>query len=250
MTQFSAEPSPQSRPSRTPWYAILAVLSIGFNLLILIGLLTIRGMIGGTLASANQNLFETINTLNNYEGYTVNVRLNEEVRLDQSEPVLFEDTISVPIKTNVTVNEVIPFNDQIVVPINTTVPVNKVVQAPLDIAGSRVFIPVPIDLTVPIDMQVTVPIEAEVPVTLDVPIDFEVDVAMSELIPLTNRNGDPLTITLDVDTEVEVPLAEILREVNLTPTLGEIHRALNVVESILLLPAPESASTTPPTAQR
>ena len=69
MRQFSAETN-SAPPARSPWYAALAVISIAFNIVILIMLLTIRGMVGSSLTTANQNLYQTINTLETYEGYT------------------------------------------------------------------------------------------------------------------------------------------------------------------------------------
>ena len=250
MTQISAETPPPSTSARPPWYAILAVVSIAFNLIILIILLTVRGMVGNALITANHSLYQTLGALESAETYTIDLNLSEDVQLDNSEPVLFENTVAVPIKTTVVVTQIIPFQDQIVIPINTTVPINKVIQAPLDIAGSRVYIPVPIDIVVPINTQVTVPIDTEVPISLDIPLDFDFDVAINELIPLTNRNGDPLTITLDFDTQVEIPIADIMRDINLPTTLSEIHRALNIIEAILLLPTPEEAPPTVTTAQR
>ena len=240
--------------TRAPWYAWLAVASISFNLLTLTALVVVRGMISDSLTHANQSLFDTMRNIEQYEGYTVDVQMSEEITLDQSAPVLFQDTITVPISRTVAITKMVVINEEIVVPINTTapvntsVPINRVVQAPLDIAGTRVFIDVPINLSVPINlevpinMEVRVPFESEVPVAFDIPIDFEVDIALNELIPLTDRNGDPLSVSFDAATEITVPVSEIMQDVNLMTTLSDLHGALNVVETVLLLPSPQEAS--------
>ena len=226
---------------RPPWYAYLAVASIACNIIFFIILLTARGLIGSSLSRANQNLYQSLQTLENDESYTINLQLSEDVVLDQSDELLLRETVKVPVQMTVNVTETVPFNDVIVVPINTTIPFNETVQAPLDIAGTRVYIPVPINLSVPVDLEASTRVDTEVPLSLEIPLDFEIDVALSELIPLTNRNGAPLSIPLDFETQVEVPMDDILHDFHLTDTLSDLHQALSVIESILMLPAPSQA---------
>lgn len=234
-----------SSESSSRWLWAVALTSLALNLITIGVLVAARGLVGGALAQANQSLFNTLMVLEGYE-YPLTVNMQEQVRLAQTSQLLLDQSITVPISLSVPINQVLPVRQQLTVPINQTVPVRQTVNAPLTIQGTTVFIPVPIDLNVPINVEVPVDVDVSLPVAMQVSIQQELEVPVRELIPLQDGEFQPLSVDMETRTTVPVAMEDLLRETHILPTLEELHRVLNIVESLLLLPLPKA--DTPPLA--
>lgn len=226
--------------NNTRWLWAIALTSLALNLITITLLIAARGLIGGSLARANQSLFDTLATLDNYQ-YDLAINLQDEIRLVQADEVLLDQQISVPISLTVPVLQELPVRQQINVPINQTIPIRQTVNAPLTIQGTTVNIPVPVELNVPINLIVPVDVDVSVPVEMEIAIREELEVPVRELIPLQNGAYEPLAVGLDMQTSVPVPVDDLLSETRILPMLEELHRVLNIIESLLLLPAPPAS---------
>lgn len=224
-------------PRGIRWLWVIALTSLGLNILTILVLLIVRGLLSQVLPQANQHLYNSLQTLENYEGYDLEINLQDQVDLERSDKVLFDRTLTVPVSLEIPFEQNIPFNDIITVPVNQIIHVEDVVQAPLVINGQNVLIDVPVSLDVPINLEIDAPVDTLVPVNTIVPVAFDLDVPVRELIPLVNESGEALTIGLS--TTVPVPMDELLDDVSMRPMLEELHKALNLVESLLFLPLPD-----------
>lgn len=227
-------------PYHTHWLLwLIALFSLGLNIAIIAGLLIVRGMIADVLPQANQYLYESLDTLADYDGYEMPIHLVEEITLSNTEEVLFEDVLQVPVNLTVPVNQSVPFKETIIAKINETITVNQTITAPMVINGQQVLIDVPVNLNVPINMSVPVPVDTVVPVSMEITLDEVLEVPVRELIPLRNGQGEPLTIGLDLETSIPVPMDELMNDIQMLPMLQELHNTLNLLEAILFLPLPE-----------
>lgn len=217
---------------------IIALTSLGFNVLVIVVVLVVRSLVGDFLSQTNQYLYQSLQRLENYAGYDMPVHLNQTVVLESADEVLFEDVLEVPISLTVPISQNIPFKDNIVVPIRESIQVNDTVRAPLQINGTTIYIDVPVQLKVPVNLDVIAPVDTQVPVRLNVPLNTTLQVPVRELIPLRNGEGLPLTIGLDLQTKIPVPMDALLQDVYMLPMLQEMHKALNVLEALFLLPLP------------
>lgn len=233
---MTTESQPRSNSQRLLW--IIALTSLGFNILVVIILLVVRGLVGDFLAQTNQYLYQSLQRLDDYEGYAMPVHLSQDVTLASADEVLFEDVLQVPVNITVPISQTIPFKDNIAVPIRESIHVKDTVRAPLQINGTTVYIDVPVELDVPVNLDVVAPVDTQVPVQLSVPLNTTLQVPVRELIPLKNGAGQPLTIGLDLQTNIPVPMDALLADVYMLPMLQSMHKALNVLESLLFLPLP------------
>lgn len=226
---------------RNTWIWIIAIAALALNLITVSVFLIMRNMVADSLTQANQHLYTSLKTLEEYQGYPVQVNLNENMRFAANEQVRFNDILQVPISTTITIESVIPFQGEFEVPINTSVRVNDVVRAPITIQDATIFIDVPIDIEVPINQNVLAPVNTQLPVQFDLPLNLMLDVPVDEMIPLQSPDGSPLEMDVNLTTNVPLPLDTMLDDVQLRPALHELHRTLNIFETLLWLPAPDSA---------
>lgn len=226
-------------PRALRWLWIIAAASLALNGLTLALALIVRGLLSDVLPQSNHLLYSALARLEQAEPYPLPVHLREQVQLSSDDSVLFEDVLAVPVDLVVPVSQTIPFRDTISVPINQTVRVEQTVRAPLDINGTRIFIDVPVVLDVPVRLNVAVPIDIQAPVQMSIPLQTTLNVPVRQLIPLRNSDGEPLRIGLDMRTTVPVPLDALLEDVELLPALHALHKTLNLIEALLVLPLPK-----------
>lgn len=226
---------------RNTWVWIIAIAALAINLITVSAFLIMRNMLADSLTRANQHLYQSLQTLEAYPGYPMEVSLSDNLSFDANEQVRFNDVLQIPVNTTLNISTTIPFENQFTVPFATSVRVNEVVQAPINIQGATIFIDVPLDLEVPIRENVTVPISAALPVQFDVPLNLTLDVPIDEMIPLQNPDGTPLQVDVNLSTSVPLQIDAMLDEIQLRPALNELHKTLNILETLLWLPAPEPA---------
>ncbi|MGB1249860.1 MAG: hypothetical protein ACPG8W_04455 [Candidatus Promineifilaceae bacterium] len=234
-----------SSNERNIWVWAIAIAALAINLITVSAFLIMRNMVAESLTQANQNLYQSLKTLETYQGYPMEVNLSDSLSFPANEQVRFNDVIQVPINAVVNVESTIPFQDQLTVPINTSVRISDIIQAPINIQGAVIYIDVPIDIEVPINENVSVPISTTLPVTLDVPINLTLDVPIDEMIPLQSLDGSPLALDVNLNTSIPLPLNTMLDDVQMRPVLTELHNTLNILETLLWLPAPEMPIPTP-----
>jgi len=101
--------------------------------------------------------------------------------LDQAVAVtngLGNEAFSIPvhIDQNVPVSISVPFAYQDTIMMNTTIPISIVVTTPLDLAGQRIEVTMPVKTTVPVKLQVPVSVNKTIDVNTNVPVKFDTNV--------------------------------------------------------------------------
>lgn len=107
----------------------------------------------------------------------------------------FEYTVqvdrTVPVITNV------PINQTVSVPISATLPINTEVAIPISFAGFTQVLRVPVQAVIPVRLETEIPINLTIPIHADVPVKFDVPiriaVAGSALDPALARAETALT---------------------------------------------------------
>lgn len=229
----------ENRPFRVWHYRlvwILGLLSFLFNVILIIVLLIVRSTVGDLLVKTNDALFDSLARLDQYPGYDLPLNLDEPLVLNDAEDVLFDQVLHVPVNITVPISESVPFKQDISVPIRQSIFVQDTISVPLELGSQTINLEVPVALNVPVNLDVVAPVDTSVPVNLNVPLSFTLDVPVKELIPLINKNYDPLTLQLALHSSVPVPMDALLQDVKLTPMLQDMQEMLSVLEALLMLP--------------
>ncbi len=229
----------EERPFRVWHYRLvwlLAILSLAFNVGLIVVLLVVRNAVGDLVVKTNDFLFESLAILDGYEGYDLPLNLNEPLLLENAEDVLFDQVLQVPVSITVPISESVPFQQDIPVAIRESIFVQDTIEVPLELGSQTINLEVPVALNVPVNLDVVAPVDTEVPVNLEVPLNFTLEAPVKALIPLINQNYDPLRLQLELRSSVPVPMDALLEDVRLTPMLKEMQELLAILEVLLLLP--------------
>lgn len=167
----------QKRPLDYYLLWIVAVISLGLNVVIIVSLLNVRRQAAVAFGEAAQ-------TVANLKSSTIEY----VVPIDNEIPVAMD----VPVKFTVTV------------PINQTIPIDTTVKVPIElpIVGQRV-IDVPISTRIPVNLTVEVPIDKTLPVNMTVPVNLDVPIKIRIAdTPLAQTLGDVELILIGLSEEM------------------------------------------------
>ncbi|MCI0394238.1 MAG: hypothetical protein L0332_28420 [Chloroflexi bacterium] len=218
-----------TRPLSRTWHYgllwLLALLSLLFNAVLIITLLSLR-------AQAREEVNQAIEILNEatLENFDLPVHVDETLAISMTVP--YSDTFVVPISATVPVSTSVLFKDNIQVPIDTIIPVNTTVHVPVDIpVAGRVTIPIPIFTNIPVSLTVEVPISRTIPVRTDIPVDLMVTIPVQSEIP----------IQTDVPVLLDFPVTIPLSELGFQALVEQLQEALAAMAEMLGGPPPAPA---------
>ena len=190
---------------------IIAIISLVFNILLVVGLFSAR-------SAARQQVTEAADSLADiqFESFDLPINVNETLPISLTVP--FSDTFVVPVSQTVPVSLMVLFEDNIEVPIQEVIPINTVVNVPVTIPplGQLVNLPIPIVTNIPIDLMVEVPISREIPIDTSIPVVFEVEAPVNTDVP----------IQAEVPVVLDFPVTIPLNDMGLDGILLEIEKAL------------------------
>lgn len=232
MSEFDTQPDqstqeytmpPLSEPSNTnhsesigrSWHYrllwVIAIISLVFNMLLVVGLFSARN-------AAQKQVTEAADALASiqFESFELPIMVDEMLPISLTVP--FSDTFIVPVSQTVPVSLSVLFADNIEVPIQENIPINTIVNVPVTIPplGQLVNLPIPIVTNIPIDLMVEVPISRTIPINTSIPVVFEVDVPVQSNVP----------IQAEVPVQLDFPVTIPLNEMGLDGILLEIEQAL------------------------
>ncbi len=190
---------------------VIAIISLVFNILLVIGLFSAR-------ATARQQVTEAADSLGDiqFESFDLPINVNETLPISLTVP--FSDTFVVPVSQTVPISLSVLFEDNLEVPIQEVIPINTVVNVPVTIPplGQLVNLPIPIVTNIPIDLMVEVPISREIPIDTSIPVVFEVEAPVNTDVP----------IQAEVPVVLDFPVTIPLNDMGLDGILLEIEQAL------------------------
>ena len=197
---------------------VIAIISLLFNILLVVGLFSVRD-------NARQQVTEAADSLASVqlEPQQLEVVIDQELAISLTVP--FSDTFVVPVSQTIPVSLSVLFEDNIQVPIEEVIPINTTVVVPvtIPIIGQLVDLDIPIATNIAIDFDVDVPISRTIPISTSIPVVFDVDVPVQSDVP----------IEAVVPVNMEIPVTVPLDEFGLEDLIGQIEQALrNLAESL------------------
>jgi hypothetical protein len=85
-------------------------------------------------------------------------------------------SIPIHIDQNVPISVSVPFAYQDTIVTDTNIPISVVVTAPIDLAGQKIEVTIPIKTTVPVKLQVPVSVNKTIDVNANVPVKLDANV--------------------------------------------------------------------------
>jgi hypothetical protein len=205
-------------PYRLLW--VIALLSLGLNIALFIGLLSFR-------FRAEKRAQEAAAVLDMIELNNLDIPIHVDETLALSLTVPFKDTFVVPISNTVPVSTQVLFEDTLVVPINTIIPLNNTVEVAVDIPlAGRVILPIPIVANIPVNLDVDVTISKTIPIQTDIPVNFLVEVPIESDVP----------IQTDIPVQLDFPVTITLEELGLEDLFAKVQEAMDLLTGILGAP--------------
>ncbi len=128
---------------------VMVTFSLALNVALIVVLLQARS----TALNALDQAMAMTNNLGN-EAFAIPVHIDQNVPVNVSVPFAFQDTVTM----------------------DTTIPISVVVTTPIDLAGQKIEITIPIKTTVPVKLQVPVAVNKTIEVNTDVPVKFDTSV--------------------------------------------------------------------------
>jgi len=131
--------------------AVLAIVSMAFNILLVIRLLALRNDVSATLDAASK-------AIDDLEARGIAITLPFSQTIDFEGDIPFKQEIQFPFKGNV------PFNSVVRVPV-TIGPITQIIEVPVNTV-------VPVDVVVPVKVDQVFHVKTQVPVNISVPISL------------------------------------------------------------------------------
>ncbi len=128
---------------------LMVTLSLALNFALIVTLLRVRS---AALGALDQTIAIT-NGLGN-EAFSIPVHIDQNVPVSVSVPFAYQDTIVT----------------------NTTIPISVVVTTPIDLAGQKIEVTIPIKTTVPVKLQVPIAVNKTIDVNTNVPVKLDANV--------------------------------------------------------------------------
>jgi hypothetical protein len=127
----------------------MVTVSLALNFALIVTLLRARN---AALSALDQTIAIT-NGLGN-EAFSIPVHVDQNVPVSVSVPFAYQDTIVT----------------------NTTIPISVVVTTPIDLAGQKIEVTIPIKTDVPVKLQVPVSVNKTIDVNTNVPVKLDANV--------------------------------------------------------------------------
>ena len=187
----------ENTPAGTSWKTrllwIIAILSLGLNLFLIVNAILLRNRVGQELAAQATALDGVF-----VDTFQVPVVINEMLPLSMT--VAFSDTFHVPISTTIPVSTTVVFTDTFYVPVNEFININRnlVVSIDIPILG-LVPIDIPIVTSIPVVLDIEVPVSTTIPIRTDIPVNLEVDIPVSSEIPINTSVPVLLDFPVTID---------------------------------------------------